>query len=260
MGHQPRPKELKLPKLYLKPRSIYLSLIIVGLASSLGAHATARAPAPLAGAYAAQPDSQTRETTNDPTSESSGQASDLLVRLKLALEQGVLLNEAFYTEPKLRQLFGPHYFFHFYDNTAGTRHIQFDDIGNIYVDQHGKPTALGLHRPSLQRGTILFTPGGPGQRTKVSIGMDTAARLSADSSFFADLLGPVFGTPGAVVEGAPSAPPAHGQTYSPEASSHILGNRWIKYQLDDPQHLKRIQFRTLGDSAVTEIQLMAEER
>jgi hypothetical protein len=92
------------------------------------------------------------------------------------------------------------------------------------------------------------------------MGIVTAARVTADSTFFADLFGPIFGPRGAITEGSPSVPPVHGRSYSPEMSSNPLGNRWIKYQLDHPQHLKRIDFRTPGDAAGTEILLTETEK
>lgn len=184
---------------------------------------------------------------------------ELLARMQAALARGDLLKDSFYDTSSLQQFFGPGYRFTVAPDLAGAKTIYFDDGDNIYVDEHGAPTAMGLHRPSLRRGTLLFENAVAGRKAKASIAIETMGPAAAASAFDAGLVRQVLGAPAATSEALPSAPPAHGQAYRPTRQAQLAGNLWLSYQTEANGILQRMRFRTLADATITEIQLFEQQ-
>ena len=183
---------------------------------------------------------------------------ELLARMHAALVRGELLKDSFYSTASLQQFFGPGYRFTVAPGVSGAKTIYFDDGDDFYVDEHGAPTAMGLHRPCLQRGTILFESAAAGGKAKASIAIEAMGLAAPGCAFGADLVQQVLGAPAATSEGVPSAPPAHGQAYRPTLRVSALGNRWFSYKTEANGMLQRMRFRTLGDATIAEIQVFEE--
>ncbi|MTW03885.1 hypothetical protein [Pseudoduganella ginsengisoli] len=189
-------------------------------------------------------------------------ARALIGRLKAALEQNRLLARQFYSPDQWAGLLGPHYTFRPQPaaGEAGAVAWNFDELGNVYVDEAGHATRLGRQRPLLTYGSLGGTLAGAGRRGHISFAAVTAARTADNATFFADTVVGLLGSPSEVRSGGPSFPPMHGRPYVPEPEVHSLANRWLTWQLDDARHTKFIRIRTLGDGAVAELQFDVQEK
>ena len=180
---------------------------------------------------------------------------EILLRLKLALTQRALLNKEFYDEESLKSFFGERYTFRANASQKGQVEFFFNDLGNLYVSENGSLTDLGRHRPCFQGGAIFFDADDKARKTSASVAITTSARITDSSSFYADLVEEIFGAPSSVRIGYPSAPPLHGRPYISEKSTHKFGNSWIRYNDNQTDSVSNIDFRTLGDGVVVEIQI-----
>jgi hypothetical protein len=185
---------------------------------------------------------------------------ELLVSIRSALAKGELLDAAFYSTANLQRFFGAGYRFTAPSGEAGSKIIYFDDGGSQYLDEQGNLTPLGRKRPCLHSGTILFGAVGRDRKARASMSIMTAAPADSARSFGANLVQEVFGVPGAFAEGRPSGPPLHGFPYMEAPPSNEPGQRWLTYQAELNGHLQRVEFRTLGNATVAEIQLFEEQR
>lgn len=231
----------------MKFRSAAVVMLVAGVASG---------PA-LAAASTANESASTAMSTSGAAIPVS--PKELLARMQAALARGELLKDSFYTSSSLQQFFGPGYRFTVAPDLGGAKTIYFDDGDNVYVDEHGALTAMGLHRPCLRRGTILFERAVAGRMAKASIAIDAMGPGVAASAFDAELVRQVLGAPEATSEAVPGAPPAHGQAYRPTRQVHPAGKLWLSYQTKANGILQRMRFRTLGDGTVTEIQLFEQQ-
>ncbi len=211
--------------------------------------------AALAASNASELASPSISTSGAATSAVPVPPKELLARMQAALARGELLKDSFYSTASLQRFFGPGYRFTVAPGVGIAKTIYFDDGDDVYVDEHGAPTAMGLHRPCLQRGTILFEGAAAGGKAKASIAIEAMGLAAPGSAFGSDLVQQVLGAPTATVEGVPSAPPAHGQAYRPTPQVSALGHRWLSYQTKANGMLQRMRFRTLGDATIAEIQL-----
>lgn len=177
-------------------------------------------------------------TTTDPES--------TLRRLKASLDRGEFLLPDSLTNEKVAELIGA-------KHTIRPSPQDSIDSKTIWWDERPGVTQL-RPTPTFMRGSINYSEANRLRRPVVDIGLTTCVRLVPTCSIGPEVIEKVFGVANSFREGFPPTPPLHGAHYVPEPTTHALGNKWMIYRFKTPGSEGRIQFRTLGDGAVSDIQ------
>lgn len=130
-----------------------------------------------------------------------------------------------------------------------------DSVESKTIWWDARPTVTQLRpTPTFMRGSINYSEANLLKRPVVSIALTTCVRSASACSISPEMIEKVFGKPNSFREGFPPAPPLHGVPYVPEPTTHAFGNKWMIYTFKSTGSEGRIQFRTLGDGAVLDIQ------
>ena len=181
-----------------------------------------------------------RESTTNPNHEFT------LRWLRASLDRGEFLLRDSLTGEKVAELVGAKL-------TAYPSPQDTVESKTIWWDERPAVTQL-RPTPTFMRGSINYSEANQLRKPVVRIALTTCVRSVPTCSIVPEMIEKVFGAPNSFREGFPPTPPLHGAPYVPEPTTHPLGNKWMLYTFKSAGSEGRIQFRTLGDGAVLDIQ------